>query len=244
MTNTILITGGGTGIGRATAIAFRAAGWNVAVAGRRIEPLHEVAATWGALAIPTDVADEASVAAMFDETVRAFGRVDVLFNNAAINIDAQPLEEQSATDLRTLIDINVTGALLCAREAVRVMKAQTPQGGRIINTGSLSAHSPRPHSVAYVMSKHAITGLTKSLLLDGRAYGISAAQIDIGNAVTDMSEQMVTGALQADGSRQAEPRMDVDHVAQTVLSMASLPPEVNSPFVTLMATHMPFFGRG
>jgi NAD(P)-dependent dehydrogenase (short-subunit alcohol dehydrogenase family) len=241
---TIIITGGGTGIGRATAIAFRGAGWNVAVAGRRLEPLREVAVACGALAIPADVADEASVTALFAQTVAAFGRLDVLFNNAAINIDAIPFEDQSVSDLRALIDINVTGALLCARQAVRVMKAQTPQGGRIINTGSLSAHSPRPHSAAYVMSKHAMTGLTKSLLLDGRPYGISAAQIDIGNAVSDMSEQMVTGALQADGSRKAEPRMEVDHVAQTVLSMAMLPPEVNTPFVTLMATHMPFYGRG
>ncbi len=242
---TAIITGAGSGIGRATAIALAQAGYRVALAGRRAEALEETRVlAGGGLVVPTDVTKPVQVKALFDRTVAEYGRLDVLFNNAGYNAPMVPLEELSFEDLRAVIDINIVGAMLCAGEAMRVMKAQTPQGGRIITTGSLSAHMPRPLTAAYTASKHAMTGLTRSILLDGRGFGITAAQIDVGNAATDMSGYMATGALQADGERRVEPRMDVANVANMVLHIAGLPPEANVPFVTMMASGMPFYGRG
>ncbi|MDC7677572.1 SDR family oxidoreductase [Asticcacaulis machinosus] len=241
-----VITGAGSGIGRAVAVALSQAGWSLVLAGRREAALKDTAnvCAGDTLCVPTDVTDEASVAALFEATINRFGRIDMLFNNAGVSAPAVPLEDLDWAQAKAVIDTNVTGAMLCAREAIRVMKAQTPQGGRIINNGSISAYGPRPHAAPYVMSKHAVTGLTKSIILDGRAFGITAAQIDIGNAVTDMSERMASGVLQADGSTRPEPRMDVAHVANTVVHMAGLPPEANMPFVTIMATNMPLYGRG
>ena len=247
MTKVAVITGSGSGIGRATAIALAAVGWAVVLAGRREEPLRETAAlarTVDALVVPTDVSDEHAVTALFDSTLAQFGRLDLLFNNAGYNAPFHPLEDLPVTELRKTIDINLIGAMLCAGEAMRVMKAQTPQGGRIVTTGSLSAQMPRPLSAAYSASKHALTGLTKSILMDGRAFNITASQIDVGNAASAMSTHMTTGALQADGTLRPEPRMSADEVARTVVHIASLPPEANIPFVTLMASGMPFFGRG
>ncbi|WKL55882.1 SDR family oxidoreductase [Asticcacaulis sp. ZE23SCel15] len=245
-TKIAVITGAGSGIGRAVAVALSQAGWSLALAGRREAALKDTAklCTGDTLCIPTDVTDEASVAALFEATITRFGRVDMLFNNAGVSAAAVPLEDLDWAQAKAVIDTNVTGAMLCVREAIRVMKAQTPQGGRIINNGSISAYAPRPHAAPYVMSKHAVTGLTKSIILDGRPFGITAAQIDIGNAVTDMSEAMASGVLQADGSTRPEPRMDVAHVANTVVHMAGLPPAANMPFVTIMATNMPLYGRG
>lgn len=242
-----VITGAGSGIGRAVARAFSAAGASVVLAGRRAEALAETAAGAGSgamLAVPTDVADPAQVAALFDRAVAEFGRVDVLFNNAGTNTPAVPLDELPVESIQAIVGVNLTGCLLCAREAMRVMKAQTPQGGRIINNGSVSAYAPRPHSAPYTATKHAMTGLTKAITLDGRGFGITGGQIDIGNAATDMTERMQTGVLQADGRRAAEPRMDVARVAEAVLHMAGLPPEANIPFLTVMATAMPLYGRG
>ncbi len=245
MTRIAIVTGAGSGIGRATALALSEAGYSVVLAGRRGDALRNTAALGKhMLAVPTDVTDEAAVAALFDRTVAEFGRVDLLFNNAGYNAPALPLDELPVAELRTVIDINIIGAMLCAREAMRTMKAQAPQGGCIVNTGSLSAHMPRPLTAAYSASKHAITGLTKSILMDGRAFGITCSQIDVGNAATDMSGHMVTGAIQADGQLRAEPRMDADNVARMVLHIADLPPEASIPFVTVMAAQMPFFGRG
>ena len=242
---TAIITGAGSGIGRATAIVLAKAGYQVALAGRRIDALEETAHLVGSgLAVATDVTDPEQVKALFDRTIGEWGRLDVLFNNAGYNAPMVPLDELPFAELRAVIDINLIGAMLCAGEAMRVMKAQTPQGGRIITTGSLSAHMPRPLTAAYTASKHALTGLTKSILLDGRNFGITASQIDVGNAATDMSGYMETGALQADGQRRVEPRMDVVRVAETVLHIAELPPEANVPFVTVMASSMPFYGRG
>ena len=240
-----IVTGAGSGIGRAAAVALSEAGYAVVLAGRRAEALTETAALGkGIVAIPTDATDPVAVTALFDRAVAEFGRVDLLFNNAGCSAPAVALEDVPVATLRGVLDVNILGSVLCAREAMRVMKAQTPRGGRIINNGSLSAHVPRPLSTAYVVSKHAITGLTKSLLLDGRAFGVVCSQIDIGNAVTDMSDHMLTGALQADGDMRPEPRMDVGHVARMVVHMAGLPLEANIPFVTVMATGMPFYGRG
>lgn len=244
----VVITGAGSGIGRAAALAFSAAGYAVVVAGRREDALRETIDLSGGqgqwLSVPTDITDEAAVANLFSAAVDWFGRVDVLFNNAGLNAPILPLEDTPVADLRAVIEVNVVGTLLCTREAMRIMKAQTPRGGRIITNGSISAQRPRPHSAAYVAAKHALTGLTQSILLDGRAFGITAGQVDVGNVVSDMSGHMHTGALQADGQLRQEPRMDPANVAKTVLYMAELPAEANIPFVTVMASGMPFFGRG
>lgn len=237
-----LITGAGSGIGRALARGLAQAGYGLVLAGRRAEALQETAAD--ALCVPTDVRDAQAVSALFDAAVARFGRVDLVFNNAGVSAPAVPLDETPPEVLRDLIDTNITGMLLCAREAFRVMKAQAPQGGRIINNGSVSAWAPRPNAAPYAMSKHAVTGLTKALILDGRAHGILCSQIDIGNVVSDMSARMETGVLQADGSTRPEPRMAMENVVRTVLHMAALPPEANIPFVTVMASGMPLYGRG
>ena len=241
-----IVTGAGSGIGRAVALALGEAGWRVVLAGRRREALDETAALGdgSTLAVPCDVADEASVDALFDAAVEVFGRIDLLFNNAGVSAPPVPLDELEVDAIRSLLDINVFCSFLCARAAMRVMKRQSPQGGRIINNGSISADRPRPNSAPYTASKHAITGLTKSIVLDGRAHGIAAGQIDIGNAVTDMSAAMGQGVPQPDGSIRAEPRMDVGHVARAVVQMAALPLDANIPFMTIMATAMPLFGRG
>ncbi len=242
---TAIITGAGSGIGRAAAIALAEAGYWVALAGRRADALEETGdLAGGGLVVPTDVTHPGQVRNLFERTVAEYGRLDVLFNNAGYNAPMVPLEDLPFDELRATIDINLIGAMLCAGEAMRVMKAQTPQGGRIITTGSLSAHMPRPFTATYTVSKHALTGLTKSILLDGRSFGITASQIDVGNAATDMSGYMDVGAVQADGQRRVEPRMDAANVAKMVLHIADLPPEANVPFVTLMASGMPFYGRG
>ncbi len=244
-----IVTGAGTGVGRAAALALLAEGWSVALAGRRAEPLEETAKMAGeaggrALAVPSDVGDPASVAALFAKTVARFGRLDLLFNNAGINAPGIPLEELSVEQWRAVIDVNLTGAFFCTQEAFRIMKGQDPRGGRIINNGSISAHVPRPHSAPYTATKHAITGLTRSTSLDGRKYDIACGQIDIGNAATEMTERMAEGVPQADGSLAVEPRMDVTEVGRAVAFMASQPPGSNVQFVTIMATKMPFIGRG
>ncbi|WP_031231627.1 SDR family oxidoreductase [Asticcacaulis sp. YBE204] len=240
-----LVTGAGSGIGRAVAVGLAQAGWRLVLAGRRREALEETQALIGAgRVVPADVADETSVIALFQKIEAEYGRLDLLFNNAGRSAPAVPLNELPVSELRNLIDINIFGAFLCARAAFGLMRRQAPQGGRIINNGSVSAYGPRPFSAPYTASKHAITGLTKSLILDGRAWGITASQIDIGNAITDMSAKMETGVLQADGSLKPEPRIDLAHVVKTVVHMAGLPPEANMPFVTVMATDMPLYGRG
>ena len=241
-----IVTGAGSGIGRAVALALGEAGWSVALAGRRTEALAATAALASApvLAIPCDVSDPLSVDALFDRTVQEFGRIDLLFNNAGISTPMVPLDELDVDRIRSLLDVNILGSMLCARAAMRVMKRQAPPGGRIINNGSISADRPRPNSAPYTASKHAITGLTKSIALDGRAHGIAAGQIDIGNAVTDLSTMLGRSTPQADGRAMAEPMMDVAHVARAVVHMAALPPEANIPFMTIMATAMPLFGRG
>lgn len=243
--NVAVVTGAGSGIGRVVARALLDMGWRVALAGRRAEALEETAdGRDAALVVPTDVADPASVADLFAAARGEWGRVDLLVNNAGTfgpvgGVDEIPIEGWSAT-----VAVNLTGAFLCAREAVATMKAQDPQGGRIINNGSISAHTPRPGSAAYTTTKHAITGLTKSLSLDGRAYGIACGQIDIGNAGTDMTAGIARGARQADGRVLPEPTFDVRHVAEAVLFMAGLPLEANVQFMTVTATTMPFIGRG
>lgn len=245
-----IVTGAGSGIGRASALALLTAGYNVALAGRRADALEQTAAKAGqadsgqALAVPTDVADEASVRALFEQTIRAYGRVDLLFNNAGTGAPPVPIEELSFEQWRRVVDVNLTGAFLCTREAFRVMKDQDPRGGRIINNGSISAHTPRPNSSPYTATKHAITGLTKSTALDGRRYNIACGQIDIGNAATEMTARMKDGVLQANGSVAPEPTMNVEHVARAVLYMAGLPLDANVLFMTVMATEMPFVGRG
>ncbi len=244
-----VVTGAGSGIGRAVALALLGDGYAVTLAGRREEPLQETAAAAGeaaprALVVPTDISDPASVRALFDKTKEAFGRLDLLFNNAGIGAWATPLEELPYEDWKAAVDINLSGAFLCTQEAFRHMKAQDPRGGRIINNGSISADRPRPNSAPYTATKHAITGLTKSTSLDGRKYDIACGQIDIGNAATEMTAGMAEGATQADGSKAMEPRMDVAHVASAVLYMASLPLDVNVQFMTIMATKMPYIGRG
>jgi NAD(P)-dependent dehydrogenase (short-subunit alcohol dehydrogenase family) len=244
-----LVTGAGTGIGRAVALEFLAQGYRVVLAGRRRDPLEATRTAAGedgvrALVMPTDVSDEQAVRDLFDATQREYGRLDVLFNNAGRGAPAMPIEELPVSVWREVVDTNLTGMFLCAQAAIRVMKAQSPRGGRIINNGSISAHAPRPFSIAYTATKHAVTGLTKSISLDCRPYDIACGQIDIGNAATDMTERMAAGILQADGSTKVEPRMDVAHVAQAVAAMARLPLEANVQFMTIMATNMPFVGRG
>lgn len=245
----IAITGASSGIGRAVSIAMLEAGYRVALAGRREEKLAETIAAanadaGNAIAVATDVTDPASVEALFDATVAAFGRVDVLFNNAGQNAPGIPLEELSFDQWKAVVDTNLTGSFLCLQQAFRVMKDQDPMGGRIINNGSISAHAPRPNSIPYTASKHAVTGLTKSGSLDGRKYDIAVCQIDIGNAMSDMAARMAKGVPQADGSIKPEPLMDVAHVASSVLHMASMPLDVNVQFLTVKATKMPFVGRG
>jgi len=237
---TIVVTGAGSGIGRATARSFLAAGWQVALMGRHEATLIDSAAGQPAQILPCDVRDPASVAAAFAQVPH----IDVLFNNAGISTPAAPIDEISVEDWLNVSATNITGMFLCARVAFGIMRHQTPQGGRIINNGSISAHVPRPGSAPYTMSKHAVTGLTRTLGLDGRAFNIACAQIDIGNALTDMAARFTKGVPQADGQIRVEPVMDVDHVARMVLQMASLPLEVNTPFVTIMARDMPFIGRG
>ncbi len=244
-----IVTGAGSGIGRAAALALLRDGYSVALAGRRAEALEESLALAGeaaarGLAVPTDVTDPASVAALFAATVEAFDRLDLLFNNAGANAPGVPLEELTPEQWTAVVNINLTGAFLCTQEAFRLMKDQEPRGGRIINNGSISAHVPRPNSAPYTATKHAITGLTKSTALDGRKYDIACSQIDIGNAATEMTARMTAGVPQADGSTKVEPTMDSAHVASAVVYMASLPLDANVQFMTVMATKMPFIGRG
>ena len=244
-----IVTGAGTGIGKQAALALLGEGYSVALAGRRREPLEAAAAEAGpdrsrALVVPTDVADPTSVRELFDRTKEAFGRLDLLFNNAGVGTASTLLEDLPYDEWRKVVDTNLTGAFLCTQEAFKIMKDQQPMGGRIINNGSLSAHVPRPNSAPYTATKHAITGLTRSTALDGRKYDIACGQIDIGNAATEMTEPMTGGVLQPDGSMQVEPRMDVDDVARAIVYMASLPLDANVPFMTVMATKMPYLGRG
>ena len=246
-----VVTGAGSGIGRTVAVRLGADGFDVVLAGRRRELLEETAALVQAartdvraLTVPTDVSDAASVTALFDATAAGFGRVDVLFNNAGTGAPAVPLEELTLAQWQAVVDVNLTGSFLCAQEAIRLMKRQSPSGGRIINNGSISAHAPRPNSAPYTATKHAITGLTKSIALDGRPHGIACGQIDIGNAATPMTARMAGGVLQADGSRRPEPTFDVEEVGRAVSYMAGLGPDVNVLFLTVMATEMPFVGRG
>ena len=244
-----LVTGAGSGIGRAVSLTLQSAGYSVVLAGRRADALEHTAAQaispGGKMyCLPTDVTDPDSVAALFAKTREAFDRLDVLFNNAGTNAPAIPMEELSYAQWMQVVAVNLTGAFLCAQEAIKLMKAQDPRGGRIINNGSISAHVPRPHSAPYTATKHAITGLTKSISLDGRRHNIACGQIDIGNAATEMTERMTAGVLQANGTTAVEPRMDVRHVADAVLYMANLPLDANVQFLTVMATNMPFIGRG
>jgi NAD(P)-dependent dehydrogenase (short-subunit alcohol dehydrogenase family) len=244
-----LITGAGSGIGRAVAVKLQGAGYNVVLAGRRVNELEktasEAAPNGGTfLVVATDVCDQASVKAAFAKTRETFARLDVLFNNAGTFAVGTPLEDIPLEVWKRVIDVNLTGAFLCAQEAVRMMKEQSPRGGRIINNGSISAAVPRPMSAPYTATKHAITGLTKSISLDGRADNIACSQIDIGNAATDFTAKMATGILQANGETRVEPRMEVAHVADAVLYIANLPLDANVQFMTLMATNMPFIGRG
>jgi NAD(P)-dependent dehydrogenase (short-subunit alcohol dehydrogenase family) len=244
-----IVTGAGTGIGKAVAVALLQDGYQVALAGRRKEVLEQTVAEAGpagarAQVIPTDVSDPPSVRALFARTRQAFGRLDLLFNNAGVSAPGVPLEELSYEQWKSVVDINLTGVFLCTQEAFKLMKSQDPRGGRIINNGSISAHAPRPHSAPYTATKHAITGLTKSTALDGRTYDIACSQIDIGNAATDMAARMAKGVPQANGSIAVEPLMDVSHVASAVLYMARLPLDANVQFMTIMATKMPFIGRG
>jgi len=242
-----IVTGAGTGIGRAVSLALARHGWKVALAGRRREPLDAVAAEappGATRAVPTDVAAPASVKVLFADTVKAWGRVDFVFNNAGVGAPAVPLEDLTVEQWKNVVDINLTGMFLCIQEAFRVMKSQDPRGGRIVNNGSISAHAPRPNSAAYTATKHAVTGLTKVASLDGRKYDIACGQIDIGNAATEMAARMATGVPQANGQVAVEPLMDVDHVGAAVLHMAELPLAANVQFMTIMATKMPFVGRG
>ena len=248
-TKVAIVTGAGTGVGRATALALLRDGYRVVLAGRRPEPLAQVVAEAGpaadrALAVPTDVSDPASVRALFARTKAAFGRLDVLFNNAGTNVPGLLLEELTVAQWTQVVDTNLTGAFLCAQEAVRIMKDQDPRGGRIINNGSVSAHTPRPNSAPYTATKHAITGLTKSIALDGRKYDIACGQVDIGNARTPLAARLAKGVLQANGTTAPEPMIAVEHVANAVVHMASLPLDTNILSLTVMATTMPFVGRG
>jgi NAD(P)-dependent dehydrogenase (short-subunit alcohol dehydrogenase family) len=244
-----LVTGGGGGVGKASALKLAAAGWHVAVTGRRLEPLETTAREIEAhgrraLVKSCDVGDPAQVRALFDAVETAFGRLDLLFNNAGVSAPGVPFDELTFEQWKTVVDANLTGAFLCAQGAVRLMKKQSPQGGRIINNGSISASTPRPNSAPYTATKHAITGLTKSIALDGRPFDIACGQIDIGNALTDMARRMTKGVPQADGRIAIEPMMDVDEVGDAVAHMASLPLSTNILSLTIMATKMPFVGRG
>ena len=244
-----IITGAGSGIGRETALAMLRAGYAVALAGRRAERLEETVQAAGeassrALAVPTDVADADSIRALFAKTQERFGRLDVLFNNAGTGAPPIPLEDLTYEQWKMVVDINLTGAFVCTQEAFKIMKAQDPMGGRIINNGSISATTPRPNSAPYTSTKHAMTGLTKSTSLDGRKYNIACGQIDIGNAATEMTQRMQGGVLQAHGEVMVEPTMNVAHVAEAVVYMAGLPLDANVQFITVMATKMPFVGRG
>ena len=244
-----VVTGGGTGVGRAAALALAGEGFAVVLSGRRPEPLKEVASEIGstggrAIVVPTDVTDPESIRALFTRAVEVFGRLDLLFNNAGMGAPAIPLEDLSVEQWRAVVDTNLTGSFLCTQEAFRIMKSQSPRGGRIINNGSISAHTPRPFSSPYTSTKHAITGLTKSTALDGRAYDIACGQIDIGNAETDMTARMARGVPQPDGSTMIEPTMAVENVGRAIAYMANLPPDANALFLTVMATKMPFVGRG
>jgi NAD(P)-dependent dehydrogenase (short-subunit alcohol dehydrogenase family) len=242
-----LVTGAGSGIGRAVSLALNAAGYSVVLAGRRGTELDRTAAMAGdaarLLVVPTDITKPDQVAALFDQTKETFGRLDVLFNNAGIGLGG-PTEEITYEQWSAVVAVNLTGAFLCAQQAIRIMKSQQPRGGRIINNGSISAHAPRPNSAPYTATKHAITGLTKSISLDGRKYDIACGQIDIGNAATEMTERMTAGVAQANGTMAPEPRMDVKLVGDAVLYMANLPLDANVLFLTVMATNMPFVGRG
>jgi NAD(P)-dependent dehydrogenase (short-subunit alcohol dehydrogenase family) len=242
-----VVTGAGTGIGAAVATALATDGWHVVLAGRRPAPLQEIAAEHPDLLldpVPTDVTDEESVRNLFDITRARHGRVDLLFNNAGMGGPPRELDEIPLVEWQAVVNVNLTGAFLCTREAFRVMRRQQPQGGRIINNGSISAHAPRPRSIAYTATKHAITGLTKSTALDGRPYDIACGQIDIGNAATDMTAATAEGIPQADGSVRAEPRMQATDVARAVVYMAGLPLDTNVATMTVMATKMPYLGRG
>ena len=244
-----MVTGAGSGIGRASALALLTAGYHVVLAGRRADALNETATLAGALganalAVPTDATDPVAVKALFAATHARFGRLDVLFNTAGTGAPAIPMDELTFEQWKAVVDINLTAVFLCTQQAFKLMKSQTPRGGRIINNGSISAYAPRPFSAPYTATKHAITGLTKSTSLDGRAHDIACSQIDIGNAASDMTNRMTTGVPQANGSMMVEPRMDLKHVADAVVHMASLPLEANIQFMTVMATKMPYVGRG
>ncbi|WP_406625139.1 SDR family oxidoreductase [Acidovorax sp. SDU_ACID1] len=243
-----IVTGAGTGIGKAAALALLGNGWTVALAGRREQPLLDAAAESGAgqraLAVPTDVSDPQAVRSLFDQVVERFGRVDLLFNNAGVGAPAVPLEDLPVEQWKNVVDINLNGMFYCIQNAFRVMKAQAPRGGRIINNGSISAHTPRPNSIAYTATKHAVMGMTKTASLDGRKYDIAVGQIDVGNAGTELAQRMTQGVMQAHGAVAPEPLMDVNIVGQSVLYMANLPLEANVMFHTVMATKMPFAGRG
>ena len=244
-----IVTGAGSGIGKAVAVTLLKNGYSVALAGRRADALAQAVREAGdagarALALPTDVGDPASVRALFARTKERFGRLDLLFNNAGTNAPGVPLEDLTYEQWQNVVNVNLTGVFLCTQEAIKIMKAQTPQGGRIINNGSISAHTPRPNSAPYTATKHAVTGLTKVTSLDGRKYDIACGQIDIGNALTEMAARMAKGVPQANGSIAVEPLMDVRHVAEAVLHMANLPLDANVQFMTIMATKMPFVGRG
>ncbi|MDE0941017.1 MAG: SDR family NAD(P)-dependent oxidoreductase [Alphaproteobacteria bacterium] len=244
-----IVTGAGSGVGRGAAVALLAEGYSVAFAGRRADALEASIAEAGAdgsraIAVPTDVSDPSSVAALFDATTKAFGRLDLLFNNAGGGAPAVNIEDLSFEDWQRVVNVNLTGVFLCTQAAFRVMKDQDPMGGRIINNGSISATTPRPNSAPYTSTKHAVTGLTKSTSLDGRKYDIACGQLDIGNALTPMAARMADGVPQADGSMKPEPLMDVDNVSRALVYMASLPPDANVQFLTVMATKMPFVGRG
>jgi NAD(P)-dependent dehydrogenase (short-subunit alcohol dehydrogenase family) len=249
VTKVAVVTGGGSGIGRAVALALAKEGYSVVVAGRRKESLEATAAEGARLGldvlpVPTDVTDPASVGALFAMANKAYGRLDLLFNNAGMSAPPVPLEDVSYEQWRLVLETNLSGAFLCTQEAIKIMKDQVPRGGRIINNGSISAHAPRPNSAPYTATKHAITGLTKSTSLDCRKYDIACGQIDIGNAATKMTEAMASGVMQANGEREIEPRMDVADVARAVVYMGSLPLSSNVQFMTVMATKMPFIGRG
>ena len=246
---TAVVTGAGSGIGRAVAVALLKEGYSVALCGRRAGALEETASAADSgsatrLVVPTDVTDPESVAKLFAAVRNAFGRIDVLFNNAGINVPGATIDELTVDQWRSVVDVNLTGAFLCAREAFGLMRAQTPRGGRIINNGSISASVPRPNSAPYTATKHGITGLTKSISLDGRKYDIACSQIDIGNAATEMTVRMAKGVPQANGEVLVEPLLDINHVARAVVYMAGLPLDANVQFMTLMATKMPFIGRG
>ena len=242
-----IVTGAGSGIGRAVAIALVNNGWSIVLAGRREQQLNETATACDGkrtLVVPTDITIQESVQHLFSRTIKTFGRLDLLFNNAGVNVPAKPFEELTLEEWEMVITTNLTGAFLCAQEAFKIMKHQHPTGGRIINNGSISAHVPRPQSAAYAASKHAVTGLTRSISLDGRPFNIACGQIDIGNASSDMTKKMEEGILQPDGTYKIEPTMQVEDVGQAVAYMASLPPGTNIPFLTIMANGMPYMGRG